>query len=245
MDLEASLRPLPEEDFSRVLCIVAHPDDIEYGLSAAVGRWSAAGKSVAYFLLTRGEAGIDTLDPEQAAIVREAEERASARVVGVRSVEFGGHVDGILEYGLPLRRDIAREIRRVKPELVVTGGYANRFAAGGVNQADHRAVGLAASDAVADAGNRWIFPELVEQGLEPWNGVRWLCFTRPCTPSHFVDVTGHLEDAVASLEQHRRYNEALPADFPAPRELLTGFLGADGAAAGVEHAVLLEAVKRH
>lgn len=227
-----------------MLCVVAHPDDIEYGLSAAVAAWVAAGKRVSYFLLTRGEAGIDTLDPEEAAIVREREERASARVVGVDAVEFGGQTDGVVEYGLALRCDIARAIRRYQPELVVTGGYGNRFEAGGVNQADHRAVGLAASDAVADAGNRWIFPELIEQGLEAWNGVRWLCFTRPCTPSHFVDVTGRLETAIASLEEHRRYNAALPADFPKPRELLSGFLRGDGEKAGVEHAVLLEAIKR-
>ena len=97
------LEALPE-DFSSVLCVVAHPDDIEYGTSAAVARWTEAGKSVSYFLLTRGEAGIDGMDPVDAAPARADEERASAAVVGVDRVEFGDWSDGTIEDGLALRR---------------------------------------------------------------------------------------------------------------------------------------------
>ena len=79
---------------------------MEYGAASAVARWTGQGKAVAYVLVTRGEAGIDTLPPDECARVREAEERASAAVVGVTSVEFLGHADGVIEYGLPLRRDI-------------------------------------------------------------------------------------------------------------------------------------------
>lgn len=240
---QPKLEPLGD-DFDRVLCVVAHPDDIEYGLSAAVDTWTHAGKTVTYFLLTRGEAGIDTMSPGEAAPAREQEERASARAVGVEEVDFGSHRDGVVEYGLDLRRDIAREIRRRRPEVLITGSYGDRFVGGMVNQADHRAVGLAALDAVADAGNRWIFPELVDEGFEPWTGVRWLCFAGPSAPTHFVDVTGHLEQAVAALEEHRAYNEALPEEFPKPRALVEMILSMGGKAAGVEHAVLLDAVRR-
>ena len=104
--------------------------DLEYGTAAAVARWTEAGKSVTYFLLTRGEAGIDTMAPGEAGPVREAEERASAAVVGVTEVDFGAHRDGTVEYGLDLLRDIAREIRRRRPDLVVTGDYGDRFVAG-------------------------------------------------------------------------------------------------------------------
>ena len=232
------------EDFQSVLCVVAHPDDIEYGTSAAVARWTAAGKTVTYFLLTRGEAGIDTMHPSEAAGVREQEERDGAKVVGVTEVDFGTHHDGVVEFGLALRRDIAREIRRRRPDVVLTGTYGDRFAGGRVNQADHRAVGLATLDAVADAGNRWIFPELGDEGLEPWPGVRRLCFAGSPAGTHFVDVTGHLESAVASLEAHRAYNEALPETFPKPRELLTWILGMGGQAAGVQHALVLDVVER-
>ena len=88
---------------------MAHPDDLEYGAGAAVATWTAAGKEVSYLLVTRGEAGIDGMDPVETARVREAEERAGAAVVGVDTVEFlDGYVDGVIEYGLPLRRDLAR-----------------------------------------------------------------------------------------------------------------------------------------
>jgi LmbE family N-acetylglucosaminyl deacetylase len=240
---QTALEPFGD-DFERVLCVVAHPDDIEYGTSAAVATWTAAGKTVTYFLLTRGEAGIDTMHPSEAGPAREQEERASASVVGVDQVDFGTHRDGNIVYGLDLRRDIAREIRRRRPDVVVTGDYGERFVAGMFNQADHRAVGLACADAVADAGNRWIFPELVEEGLEPWGGVRRLCFGGSMRPTHFVDVAGHLESAVASLEAHRAYNEALPDTFPKPRELVTMVLEMGGKAAGVEHAVVLDVIER-
>lgn len=230
------LAPLPE-DFDRVLVVVAHPDDIEYGLSAAVAKWTDAGKDVSYYLATRGEAGIDTMPPEKAGPVREQEQRAASAVVGVETVDFGDHHDGVVEYGLDLRRDIARAIRRRQPDLVVVGPH-EAFVGGRPNQADHRAVGLAAIDAVADAGNRWIFPELVEEGAQPWH-VRRLALVASNVPTHFVDVTGCLERAVSSLEEHRTYNEALPAEFPAPRELLTMILGQSGQAVGVEHAVIL------
>lgn len=208
----------------RFLCVVAHPDDIEYGLSAAVAKWTEAGATGTYFLLTSGEAGIDTLPPAQAGPLREEEERASAAVVGVEEVVFAGHPDGAVVYGLDLRRDIAREIRRRRPQVVLTITHAERFAGGFPNQADHRAVGLATLDAVADAGNRWIFPELLEAGLEPWSGVRYVAYSATPEPTHYVDVSQTFEPAVASLEAHRQYLEALGDKYPAPRELLTSFM---------------------
>ena len=113
------LQPLPE-DWHRALAIVAHPDDLEYGAASAVARWTAQGKYVAYVLVSSGEAGIDSLAPEQAGPLREEEERRSARAVGVESVEFLGHRDGVIEYGLALRRDLSRAIRRHRPEILLT-----------------------------------------------------------------------------------------------------------------------------
>ncbi len=237
-----ALTPL-EGPFSSVLCVVAHPDDIEYGTAAAVHRWVGEGAHAAYFLLTRGEAGIDTMDPERAAVVREGEERESARRVGVEAVEFAGLADGAVEYGVALRREIAAAIRRHRPEVVIGQTWAEFFGPNRVNQADHRAVGLATLDAVADAGNRWLHRDLVEQGLEPWNGVKVVALAASPRASHYVDVSGeHFEAAVASLEAHAEYNAALPADFPVPRELLQMILGGAGEAAGVEHALALEVV---
>lgn len=232
-----------DDDFGSVLCVVAHPDDIEYGTAAAVAKWTDAGKRVTYFLLTRGEAGIDTMHPDEAARVREQEERDGAAVVGVTEVDFGNHRDGVVEYGLDLRRDIAREIRRRRPDVVVTGHYGDRFVQGRLNQADHRAVGLACVDAVADAGNRWIFPELAEEGLEPWNVGR-LCFAGSPTATHYVDVADQFDRAVGSLEAHQAYNAALPEQFPKPAELIGMVLGWGGQAAGVDKALVLDVVDR-
>lgn len=240
-------RPAPEpydETPESVLCVVAHPDDIEYGTAAAVHRWTSAGARVTYLLLTSGEAGIDTMDPEEARTVREAEERESARRVGVDVVDFAGWPDGAIEYGVPLRREIARAIRRHRPQVVVGGTWAETFGPNMVNQADHRAVGLATLDAVADAGNRWLHRDLADEGLEPWNGVSLLFVAPPPgAPTHYVDVSGeHFEASVHSLEAHEAYNSALPKEFPVPRALLSMILGQGGAAVGVEHAWLAQAV---
>src|ERR1044071_4422188 len=140
-DQMTSPLPVLPEDWERCLAVAAHPDDIEYGAASAVARWTAQGKQVTYLLASRGEAGIDSVHPDQAAPLREQEERAGARAVGVDGGEFLDHRDGVVEYGLPLRRDIARAIRRHRPDIIVGGGYDVRMVGGMTNQADHRAVG--------------------------------------------------------------------------------------------------------
>ncbi|MEU7334033.1 PIG-L deacetylase family protein [Streptomyces parvus] len=212
------LEPMPV-DWQRALAVVAHPDDLEYGAAAAVAEWTDGGREVVYLLASRGEAGIDTLPPEECAPVREREQRASAAVVGVTTVEFLDHRDGVIEYGTGLRRDIAAAIRRHRPELVVTLNHRDTWGGVAWNTPDHRAVGRAALDAVADAGNRWIFPELGERGLKPWNGVRWIAVAGSDRPTHAVDATAGLERSVRSLLEHRTYIEALTQDSydsPAP-----------------------------
>lgn len=209
----APLRPMPD-DWRRALAVVAHPDDLEYGCSAAVASWVADGREVTYVLATRGEAGIDTLAPERARALREAEQRAAAMAVGVTAVEFLDHQDGVIEYGVPLRRDIAAAVRRHRPELVITLNHRDTWAPGAWNTPDHVAVGRAVLDAAADAGNRWIFPELAERGLAPWNGVRWVAVANSPTPSHAVSARTGFEQGVQSLLRHRTYLEALTEEDP-------------------------------
>lgn len=235
--------PLPElpEDWERCLVVVAHPDDIEYGTSAAVARWVAQGKQVCYLLATRGEAGIDGVHPDEAGPLREREERAAARAVGVETVEFLGHRDGAVEYGQALRRDLVRGVRRHRPEVVVTGAFSVRMAFGLTNQADHRAVGLAALDAARDAGNRWIFPELADEDLAPWDGVRMVCAAGAERPTHGVEVTGRpLERCIDSLAAHAAYAEGLGEKSADPGPFLTRVAQAAGRAMGVEAAVLFD-----
>ncbi|MEU4658206.1 PIG-L deacetylase family protein [Streptomyces sp. NPDC023723] len=218
----APLEPMPG-DWRRALAVVAHPDDLEYGCSAAIAAWTDAGREVAYVLATRGEAGIDTLPPAECAPLREREQRAGAAVVGVTEVEFLDHRDGVVEYGPALRRDIAAAIRRHRPELVITLNHHEEILGGTYwNTPDHVAVGRATLDAVADAGNRWIFPELTDAGLPPWQGVRWIAVAGSDTPTHAVDATDGLERAVRSLLEHRTYIEALTDQDP--EEYVRGFL---------------------
>lgn len=201
-------------DWRRALAVVAHPDDLEYGCSAAVAVWTDEGREVTYLLATRGEAGIDTVDPVDAAPLREREQRASAAVVGVSEVVFLDHKDGVIEEGLALRRDIAAAIRRYRPELVITLNHRDTWGGTTWNTPDHRAVGRATLDAAGDAGNRWIFPELTERGLQPWDGVRWVAVAGSATPTHAVDATAGLERSVRSLLEHRSYIEVLTDEDP-------------------------------
>jgi LmbE family N-acetylglucosaminyl deacetylase len=236
-----SALPMLPENWDRCLAVAAHPDDIEYGTASAVARWTDQGKEVAYLLATRGEAGIDGVPPQECGPLREAEERAGAAQVGVSQVEFLDYRDGVVEGGLPLRRDIARVIRRFKPEVVVTGAFTIRMVGGLTNQADHRAVGLAALDAARDAGNRWIFPELIDEGLPPWGGVRYVCIAGAEQPTHGVDVTGaHLDRGIASLAEHREYTVGLGAAGFEPGPFLTWMAKQAGQAVGVESAVLFD-----
>jgi LmbE family N-acetylglucosaminyl deacetylase len=222
------------DDWQRALVIVAHPDDIEYGFAAAVAVWTAAGKEVHYLLATRGEAGIAGLPPEEAAPLREAEQRASAAVVGVTEVEFLDQRDGVLEAGIALRAALAGGIRRHRPDLVVTMWGGDTWTAPGVspaalNSPDHRALTRSVLDAVADAANEWIFPALAGP---PWSGVQYVAVQHVgAEPPHAMDVSGGVAAAVASLSEHRRYLEALsddPVEEQARRQIDMSTMTEDG-----------------
>jgi LmbE family N-acetylglucosaminyl deacetylase len=210
-------QPFPEE-FERGLAVVAHPDDLEYGGAAAVARWTAQGRHIAYLLVTRGEAGIDTLPPAECGPLREAEQRAAAAEVGVDVVEFLDHPDGLITYGVPLRRDIAAAIRRHRPDVVITVNHRDTYPGGHYNMADHRATGQATIDAVRDAANRWLFPEVGE----PWSGVRQVLVMASPLSGHAVDVEEHFERGVASLRAHKAYLEALGGPMGDPEKFLRG-----------------------
>ncbi len=227
------LAPLPEVGIRRVLCVVAHPDDLEYGASAAVATWTRRGIEVTYLLLTAGEAGMADA-PEVVAPLRETEQRAACTVVGVEDLRILGLPDGMLEYGLGLRRAVAQVIRQVRPDLVLTANFEVE-AYGGLNQADHRAAGLATVDAVCDAANPWVFRDLEE---EAWQA-RAPLVAGTESPTHAVIVDADaVEAAVASLASHRAYLEHI-GNHPAPEEFIPAILRGGGQAAGSEHAVVL------
>jgi LmbE family N-acetylglucosaminyl deacetylase len=236
------LPALPEESFRRVLCVVAHPDDMEYGTSAAVARWTDRGIEVGYLLLTRGEAGMPN-PPEETARLRLAEQQAACAIVGVEHLTVLEHPDGMLVYNLDLRRDICREIRRFQPDVVVSTGHEVETPMG-FDQSDHRVAGLATIDARRDAGNRWVFADQIDNdGLQPCD-VRWLLIpgiAGELDATHGVDVTGTpTQRGIASLEAHAGYLAALP-DHPKPADFIPKILAMNGKQMGVEHAVLFRA----
>lgn len=229
-----SLSELDTTGWERVLCVVAHPDDTEYGLSAAVAQWTRVGIEVGYLLLTRGEAGMQRC-PSEAGPLRAQEQRTACDAVGVRDLTILEHPDGTLMPSLDLRRDVARQVRRFRPDAVITANF-DVEAYGGLNQADHRAAGLAAVDGTRDADNRWIFPDLAAEGLDPWH-TRALLVYGHGTPTHGVAVGEQdVAAAVRSLAAHQAYLADLP-DHPAPAEFVPMLLRQGGEAMGVEHAV--------
>jgi LmbE family N-acetylglucosaminyl deacetylase len=231
-----------DESWSTALAIVAHPDDLEYGAAAAVARWTSQGRRVVYCLATSGEAGIDALSPEEAGPLREDEERAGAALVGVDTVEFLGYPDGTIEYGLPLRRDVARAVRRHRPDVVITANHRDSWGPGTLNQADHIAVGRSVLDGVRDAANRWVFRDLVDEGLEPWH-TSWLLIVGSTLATHGVDVTDHFSAGVASLEAHDAYLKGL-GDGPMaqPQEFLESIARSTGTRLGCRFGVGFEVI---
>ncbi len=129
----------------------------------------------------------------------------------MHTVEFLDHRGGVIEYGVPLRRDLAQAIRRHRPELIITLNHHDSWGVGSWNTPDHRAVGRPVLDVAADAGNRWIFSE---PALEPWNGVRWVAIADSPHATHAVDVAAHLDRSFASLAAHHAYLAALGDEPP-------------------------------
>lgn len=229
---------LPDEEFRRVLCVVAHPDDMEYGASAAVAEWTDRGVEVAYLLLTKGEAGMQ-IPPEECARIRRGEQERACEQVGVATLTMLDYRDGMLEPTLELRRDVARVIRQFKPDAVVTGAW-DVEAPWGLNMADHRVAGITTIDAIRDADNTWVHPELAKAEALPKWGTRWLLVAGHPQPTHGVAVTdASVQRAVKSLESHQEYLAAIPG-HPAPSEFIPQILAGGGQALGTDHAMLFK-----
>ncbi len=192
----------------RVLIVMAHPDDGEFMAGATIARWASEGRDIYYCLVTDGQVG-DAGDPditsEQLAQVRQQEARAAAEALGVRNdVIFLHYWDSRLEPTLDLRRDIARVIRRIKPDVVICQDPTSRWSVQSyINHPDHRAAGEAALAAIMPvASTRLAFPELVAEGL-PTHNVKEIYIGGTQTPDRWVDIGGFLEKKVAGLRAHK------------------------------------------
>lgn len=196
----------PRTDVTRALVVTAHPDDVDFGSGGTVAAWTDAGIEVAYCICTSGDAGgHDDTPRAQMGPLREAEQKAAAAALGVHDLRFLRYPDGRLTPSIELRRDISREIRRFRPDRVLTQSPEIWWQRLGASHPDHRAVGEATLAAVyPDARNPFAHPELLaDEGLEAWTvGELWLMAAPPERLNHVVDITGTLPRKFAALREH-------------------------------------------
>lgn len=190
----------------RALAVSAHPDDIEFGAAGTVAQWVDQGAEVTLCIVTDGSTGTQdrSLMGEPLREVRLAETREAAEVIGVAEVVWLGYPDGSVEYTLDLRKDLARVFRTYRPHRFMvmdpTPTIEDRF----INHPDHRAVGQASLDLSITAGTTpGHFPELLEEGIEPWRGLREVWIMGPAPGPVAVDITSTLERKIEALMCHR------------------------------------------
>ena len=197
-----------EQDLSEVRCvmvIVAHPDDAEFSAAGTIAKWAREGKEIVYVVCTSGDKGTSdpSISPAQLAEVRRREQEAACGVLGVKEVVFLGYEDGVLQSTLELRRDLVRQIRRFKPEVVVcpdpvTRWHGQEF----LNHPDHRAAGDAALDAVyPSARDPHVFSDLLAEGLQP-HKVRHVYVISGDHADVFVDIADTIDTKIAALYEH-------------------------------------------
>ena len=189
----------------RALVVSAHPDDIEFGAAGTVARWVREGWDVRYVIVTSGQRGTQDRDvsPEDFGKVREAEALEAARRTGVTDVTFLGHMDSQVAYGLDLQRDISRQFRFHRPHRLVAMDPAVLPTEFFVNHPDHRHVGTATLDITVSGGTTVaIFPELLDEGLEPWQGLEETWIMGPAGGPEVVDVTETYATKLSALLAH-------------------------------------------
>jgi LmbE family N-acetylglucosaminyl deacetylase len=189
----------------RVMVISPHPDDVDFGCSGTIARWSRMGVDITYVICTSGDKGSDhPVDSEALSELREQEQLAAAKVVGVRKVVFLRLKDGELENNREFRRILVRVLREHRPDVVLSMDPANnRFENAYVSHSDHRAAALAVFDAIYPAArNRNFFPELLEEGLLP-HAVNRMYFFGTAEPNTWIDITETIETKIAALRAHK------------------------------------------
>lgn len=207
----------------RVLVVTAHPDDVDFGAAGTIATWTAAGVEVSYCVATFGDSGgYDDTPRREMSALREQEQRAAAAMVGVTDVTFLGYPDGRVHVDLNLRRDLTRQIRRVRPQRVLTHSPERNWKLFTVAHPDHLAVGEATLCAVyPDARNPHAHPELLDdEGLASWTVDEvWLTAAR--APDHVVDVTDSFARKVAAVRAHASQTSHLDSLEESLRERLS------------------------
>jgi LmbE family N-acetylglucosaminyl deacetylase len=231
---------LDDSEISRILVITAHPDDVDFGAAGTIACWTDAGVDVTYCVVTDGNAGGSdpSVSRSDMAVLRRAEQTAAAKQVGVHDVRFLGYPDGQVEATIGLRRDLARVIRQVRPDRVVSQSPERNYARVGTSHPDHRAVGSASLDAVyPDARNPFAFPELLaDEGLAAWTA-REVWIAGGPAPNHYVDITQTFGRKIAALRAH----ESQVGGRQGLEDMLRGWLARAAAQGGLPEGRLAEA----
>jgi LmbE family N-acetylglucosaminyl deacetylase len=231
----------PRDDVQRALVVAAHPDDIDFAAAGTVAAWVQAGIDVSYCLCTSGDAGgSDDTPRDRMGPLREAEQKAAAAELGVHDLTFLRYPDGRLTPSIALRRDISRQIRRVRPQRVLAPSPEIWWGRIGASHPDHRAAGEAALAAVyPDARNPFAHPELLaDEGLEAWTVPEmWIMGAPEERTDHAVDITATFERKIAALRAHASQT----ADFPDLEGRLRAVLGEVAGRFGMPEGTLAEA----
>jgi LmbE family N-acetylglucosaminyl deacetylase len=188
----------PLEKYETAMVVTAHPDDAEYGCSGTVARWISEGTEVVYVLVTDGSKGTEdrSISPERLAEIRRKEQIEAGKLLGLKDVVFLNYPDGYLEPTLDVRRDISKQIRIHKPQILITTN-PNRTLTGDnyIGHPDHFAAGEAALSAVYPAARDHLtFPELQEQGHYP-HKVREVLIIGHDSPNRWFDITSSIDTA--------------------------------------------------
>jgi LmbE family N-acetylglucosaminyl deacetylase len=233
---------LPLDGVERILAVMAHPDDIDFGIAGSVATWTDAGVDVTYLIVTDGDAGGAELGVPRSEMGprRRDEQRAAAAIVGVDDVRFLGYPDGRLQPTLELRRDLSRVIRELRPQRVVAMNPERNLDRIYASHPDHLATASATLDAVyPDARNRWAHPELLDEGFEPHTVDEVWITTAAASATHCVDVTATMERKIAALLAHK-------SQMPDPEAIearVREWLAANARAAGLPAGRLAEVVR--
>lgn len=205
-NLEEDSQVMTDQAPTKVMVIVAHPDDPDFSAGGTMAKWAMEGQEITYLVCTNGNKGSSdpNMTPERLATIREDEQRAAARVLGVSRVVFLGYNDGELVPSLALRKDITRAIRLYRPDIAVTPDPTTRYVGQNyINHPDHRAAGESALDAIyPSARDRLYFPELLDEGLEP-HKVKEVYLTGSTQPDTWIDIEKTLGLKIAAIKEHK------------------------------------------
>ena len=194
-------------EFENVLVIVAHPDDAEFMAGGTIAKFAAEGKTINYVLCTNGNKGSadPEMTPDRLVVIRETEQRGACDVLGVKEIRFLGYEDGALRNTLELRMDIAREIRRFQPDLIICQSLHRPMGGRFLSHSDHRAAGDTAMDAIYPSSRDYhAFPQLIAEGFMPHKTLQVLVGMGGTDQANiWIDTSEVIETKINALRQHK------------------------------------------